>query len=59
LARRITAVIPHVFHARQQEQVVDFCQIGCEHDPEGWLRPWHYDGYASQIQGFFDVPVHK
>ncbi|KAE8213307.1 hypothetical protein CF327_g3141, partial [Tilletia walkeri] len=51
--------LPREAGSEGQEQGVDFCHIGCEHDPEGWLRPWHYDGYASQIQGFFDVPVHK
>lgn len=61
-ARRITAVIPHFFYARQDKKDKSRAPItaklianmienaGCDHVIT-------MDLHASQIQGFFDVPV--
>jgi len=61
-ARRITAVIPHFFYARQDKKDKSrapitaklvanmLCEAGCDHVIT-------MDLHASQIQGFFDVPV--
>ncbi|KAE8195724.1 hypothetical protein A4X06_0g3438 [Tilletia controversa] len=63
-ARRITAVIPHFFYARQDKKdksrapisaklIANMIQkAGCDHVIT-------MDLHASQIQGFFDVPVDK
>ncbi|KAK1927200.1 phosphoribosyltransferase-like protein [Papiliotrema laurentii] len=63
-ARRITAIIPHFFYARQDKKDKSRAPItaklvanmlreaGCDHVIT-------MDLHASQIQGFFDVPVDK
>lgn len=81
-ARRITAIIPHFFYARQDKKDKSRAPItaklvanmiieaGCDHvivsartsveDIGGrgtWLIWQTMDLHASQIQGFFDVPV--
>lgn len=61
-ARRITAIVPHFFYARQDKKDKSRAPItaklvsnmlqeaGCDHVIT-------IDLHASQIQGFFDVPV--